>query len=106
MSARLRVVFVGGAERIERELAQAGRDLGLDVCVHDGKARGKTMERLATLVRGSDVVVLVTGINSHGAVHTAKRAAEKAGARIHILKFCGAKNARAMLAEIAHAGAA
>jgi hypothetical protein len=52
-------------------------------------------------VRRTDVVVIVTGTNSHNGVHLAKREAEKAGARICILKSCGAGTARALLSEIA-----
>ncbi len=106
MSSRRRVLFVGGVERIERELAFIGDELGLDVRIHDGHARGQSMGRLAAVVRGCEMVVLVTGVNSHGAVQIAKREAQKAGAAVRIVKFCGSATARALLAELAHAGAA
>jgi hypothetical protein len=52
-------------------------------------------------VHRTDLVVIVTGTNSHNAVHVAKREAAKSGARVVILKSCGAGTARALLTQCA-----
>src|SRR5690242_9599373 len=74
---RPRVVFVGGLDRIESALVSFGDALGIDVEVHNGGHSGPATERLAALVRRTDVLVLVTGVNSHNAVSFAKREAAK-----------------------------
>jgi hypothetical protein len=102
---RPRVGFVGGHDRVEREIVSFAAELGLDVEVHNGHTRGSGKDRLVALVHRTDLVVIVTGTNSHNAVHVAKREAAKSGARIRILKSCGAGTARALLAEIARAAA-
>jgi hypothetical protein len=97
------VAFVGGHDRVEREIVTFGAQLGLRVEVHNGHTRGSGADRLIALVQRTDVVVIVTGTNSHNAMHIAKREAAKSGARVRILKSCGAGTARALLAEIAGA---
>jgi hypothetical protein len=101
----MRVGFVGGHDRVEREILSFGAELGLHVEVHNGHTAGHGKERLVALVRRTDVVVIITGTNSHNAVHIAKRAAAKCGTRVRILKACGSGTARELLAEIAQAAA-
>jgi hypothetical protein len=98
-----RVGFVGGHDRVEREIVSYAAEIGVEVEVHNGHTKGNGKERLRALVHRTDVVVIVTGTNSHNAVHLAKREAAKSGAQILILKSCGAGTARALLAEIAAA---
>jgi hypothetical protein len=104
MTQRLRVGFVGGVHRVERELASVGEGLGLVGEVHDGSTRGQAVVRLAALVQRTDVLFIVTGTNSHGAVRVAKREAAKTRTRVRILKFCGAGTARALLSAVAQGG--
>jgi len=101
MTARTRVAFVGGVRKVEREIVALGDKLGVDVEVHDGHTKGQGIERLAAVVHRTDLVVIVTGTNSHNAVHVAKREAAKSGARVVILKSCGAGTARALLTQCA-----
>jgi hypothetical protein len=101
MSRRVRVAFVGGHDRVERQIVSFGEELGVDVEVHNGATSGQGKARLVSLVHRNDVVVIVTGTNSHNAVHVAKREAAKVGAQVRILKSCGAGTARALIAELA-----
>ena len=94
------VAFVGGVGRIERELVAMGDTLGARVEVHDGETRGKGRSQLSALLRRSDVVVLVTAVNSHNAVHIARREAGRTGTAVRIVKFCGVSTARALLQEL------
>jgi hypothetical protein len=103
---RLRVAFVGGAHRIERELVAIGGELGIDVEVHEGHVHGQTKARLVSVVSRSQVVFLITGTNSHGAVEIVKKEASRAGVRLEILKSCGCAKARALLAELVQRRAA
>jgi uncharacterized protein DUF2325 len=100
-----RIVFVGGVERLERHLVAFGAQLGLDVQMHNGHTWGGGTARLTTLVQRTDVVVIVTGTNSHNAVQIARREAAKSGAEVRLVKFLGAGAARALLEEIAQLAA-
>jgi hypothetical protein len=97
MTARSRVAFVGGVRKVEREILAFGEEMGVDVEVHDGHTKGQGISRLAAVVHRTDLVVIITGTNSHNAVQVAKREASKAGKRVLILKACGARTARAVL---------
>lgn len=106
MSRRPRIGFVGGAERVERGLVALGDELGVDVEFHDGHTGGNGAARLASLVQRTDLLVIITGTNSHNAVHVAKREAARLGIPMRILKTCGVGTARALLRAAAQARAA
>jgi hypothetical protein len=106
MSRTIRVGFVGGHDRVERQIVSFGAAIGVEVEVHNGATSGQGKARLVALVHRTDIVIIVTGTNSHNAVHLAKREAAKSGAHVRILKSCGAGTARALLAELARSAAA
>ncbi len=78
-----------------------GAELGVDVEVHSGRTSGGSTARIAALAHRTDLLVIVTGTNSHNAVRVAKREAVKAGVPTHIATFCGAAAARALIARVA-----
>ena len=95
------VTFVGGHERVEREIISFGAEFGIDVEVHNGHTRGHGAERLVAPIHRTDLVIIVTGTNSHNAVHIAKREAAKVGAHVRIVKACGTQTARDLLMQVA-----
>jgi sugar (pentulose or hexulose) kinase len=97
---RPHVTFVGGVHRLQRTLQAVAQRVGVEVEVHDGHVRGNGAATLAACIRRSTAVVVVTGVNSHNAVQTAKREAEKYGVAVHILKFCGNATARELLESV------
>jgi hypothetical protein len=99
-AGRPRVAFVGGIDRIERQIVAFGEDVGVEVEVHSGRTSGKSTDRIAALIRRTRLLVIVTGTNSHNAVRVAKREAAKAGVPVRMLTFCGAAAARAVIAEV------
>jgi hypothetical protein len=104
MNVRRRVAFVGGIDRIERQIVTFGEQLGVDVEVHSGRTSGSSTGRIAALVHRTDLLVIVTGTNSHNAVQVAKREAMRSGVPMRIVKFCGAASARALIAGVASGG--
>ena len=106
MSSRLRVAFVGGVACVDRQLVALGEELGIDVEVHQGHMEAQSRHRLVSLIGRANVLVLVTGVNSHSAVSVAKREAERAGIEVRIVKFCGSSKARSLLSELVQARAA
>lgn len=92
-----RVAFVGGLDRLEPAIVEAGRCLGVDVEVHRGNVHGRGSDALERVIRRADRVVVVTGLNSHGGVLTAKRIARRFGVEVEIVKNCGIATARELL---------
>ncbi len=71
----MRVAVIGGLERHESEIARRAGDLGHTVEFHRGWVGGRHAEALDAIVGRSEVVIIVTKVNSHGAMHLAKKAA-------------------------------
>jgi hypothetical protein len=69
----MRVGIVGGLDRSEQVYQRAVRALGHEVEHHTGYMRGQASHALAQLVERSDLVVIITDVNSHGAVQTTRR---------------------------------
>jgi hypothetical protein len=103
--APIRVAFVGGLERLSRTLESLGDELGLEVRTHNGHTGGGGSARLTAMVQRTDVVVIVTGTNSHNAVQAARREAARSGACVRIVKHLGSGTARAILEEVASTAA-
>lgn len=84
----MRIGLVGGVERNEgqyRELAEAaGHQLGF----HSGHTGGRGSSNLAEMVRGAGLVVIVTDVNSHGAVQLARRLARRNHVPAVLLRRC------------------
>jgi hypothetical protein len=102
----VRVAFVGGLDRLERAIVEAGCQLGVEVEVHRGDVHGRGSEALERVIRRADRVVVVTGLNSHGGVVTAKRIARRHGVSLDIVKNCGIATARELLTAYASRRAA
>lgn len=83
----------------------------VDMCVsyehrvHHLHRRGRASSG-AALVARTNILVLVTGVNSYGAVAVVKPEAERSGAEVRIRKFCRSSKARALLTELSQARAA
>lgn len=71
----LRIAIVGGRERNELPLGRAAKGLGMDLSFHDGKVAGTGSATLQRLAQSSDAIVILTDVNSHRGVLTAKEAA-------------------------------
>ncbi|MFO0697025.1 MAG: DUF2325 domain-containing protein [Polyangiales bacterium] len=75
----MRVGIVGGVERQEPDLHRIAERAGHEVEFHSGHVRGRGQETLASLVERCDLVVIVTDVNSHGAVRGARDLARRRG---------------------------
>jgi hypothetical protein len=88
-------------ERLERAFQSLGEEFGIAVEVHGGHMHSSGQARMEALVGRADLVVVVTGVNSHNAVHAAKRYAARRGREVRILKSCGLAVARSLILEFA-----
>src|SRR5687767_10086618 len=101
----MRIGLVGGVERNEnayREMAErAGHELGF----HSGHTGGRGSTNLAEMVRGAGLVVIVTDVNSHGAVQLARRLARRNNVPAVLLRRCSPSRFATLLEALPSAGA-
>lgn len=69
----MRIVIIGGLERAEQHFERMALEAGHEVVFHDGRTGGRGAKVLAQLVERCEVVVVLTDVNSHGAVQLARR---------------------------------
>ena len=94
----MRIGIVGGAERLADRLSSVANAAGHQLEFHDGHMRGTASERLRAMIERSDVVVIVTEINSHGAVQQARSLASRAHRPVHLVRRFGTSQLRALAA--------
>jgi hypothetical protein len=94
----MRIGIVGGAERLADRLSAVALAAGHELEFHDGHMQGTASERLRALVERSDVVVIVTQINSHGAVLRARDLARRARRPVRLVRRFGTSQLRALAA--------
>jgi len=100
----MRIGVIGGLDRRERALADIARSAGHVAEFHHGRVGGRHAEDLEAIVERCDVSVIVTSVNSHGAVFIAKRAARRFGRRALIARTCGPSRFSLILSELARGG--
>jgi len=69
----MRIAIIGGLERTARHYSELAMGAGHEALFHDGKVRGRGARMLECIIDRSDLVVIVTDVNSHGAVRLARR---------------------------------
>jgi hypothetical protein len=93
----MRIAVVGGVERMEDRLTRMAGDAGHTLEFHAGHMSGPASERLRNLVERSDLVLIVTDVNSHAAVTLARALARRAGREVRLLRRLGTSQLRAVL---------
>ena len=94
----MRIGIVGGLDRNARELEELTEAQGHHLETHTGVlAGGGSVASLRALVVRSDLVLVLTDVNSHNAVQMARRAARKHHRPIRILRRLGARHLAAFL---------
>lgn len=74
----MRIAIVGGVERNEIAFREIAEHHGHELAFHTGHIGGRGAETLWRL-GNVDLLIVQTEINSHGAVHLARRAARRNG---------------------------
>jgi hypothetical protein len=94
----MRIGIIGGLDRVARELEAVARKGGHELGTHTGVIAGKaTSTRLRALVVWSDLVLVLTDVNSHNAVHLARQAARSHHRPLRILRRLGPSHLAAYL---------
>jgi hypothetical protein len=100
----MRIGLVGGIDRNEpvyRNIAERG---GHSLTFHSGRIGGRGSDALALLARSVDFLIVVTDVNSHGAVHIARRAARHYGVPLVLRRRCSPARLAALVAGMSLAG--
>jgi hypothetical protein len=93
----VRIAVIGGLERHEPEIERRASAFGHAVEFHRGRVGGRHAEELEAMVQRCDVTIIVTQVNSHGAMHLAKRAAGRFSRPALIARTCGPSSFSAIL---------
>ena len=95
----LRIGLIGGLHRSEGVFTRAAAAAGYDLEFHAGDMIGRRAQGLASLIQRVDLLFIVTDVNSHNAVVTARRLATEHGTRHVLLRRCNPTK----LIELVHA---
>lgn len=94
----MRIAVVGGFDKQARSLADFARANGHRLESHTGVLRGPVATAsLRALVERSDLVVIVTDLNSHNAVAAARRHARRARRTVRLTRRFGPTDLAALL---------
>lgn len=97
----MRIGWIGGRERNETQLERIAEQSGHRLEFHSGHVGGRGANDLRALVERSDFVVIVTDVNSHGAVILAKKLAQRCGRPSLVIRRCGGARFQALLDALA-----
>lgn len=95
----MKVGIVGGVDRAEALYVRLARKAGHEIEFHDGSLRGRGSSALEGLVDRCDLVVVVTEVNSHGAVLLTRRLMREAGRSPILLRRFGVSRLMRVMAE-------
>ncbi|MBM4373812.1 MAG: DUF2325 domain-containing protein [Deltaproteobacteria bacterium] len=102
----MRIGIVGGVERTEQVYRRVAEEAGHELAFHGGHVAGRGADKLVELVRTVDVVVVLTDINSHGAVGVARKAAARSGTPVLLHRRLGPSRFAAELPQLEAVAAA
>ena len=96
----MKIAFVGGLDRSAALLTKLASSAGHTLLLHHGHLHGRGSEVLAQFVAQADRVVIVTDLNSHGAVQIARKVAAELGREVILLRRCGVARFKALLQSL------
>lgn len=96
----MRITLIGGVERNERSLADIAASLGHRLEFHGGHMKGRGVEEMERQIHRADVVIVATNVNSHGAMHMARRLARRRDLPFILATSCNPTRFRELLASL------
>ena len=95
----MHIGIVGGLDRNEGFYHDLASRAGHSFEHHNGHLAGRGAACLGSLVERCHVVIVVTDVNSHGAVWRVRRLARQRGNRMLLMSRCGPSKFTALLAD-------
>ena len=102
----MHIGLVGGLDRSEAQYRQLAERAGHSLEWHTGDLAGRGAGTLESMIERSDIVVVVTSVNSHGAVWRARKLAKLRKKQLLLLARCGVSKFGSLLSELSTPGAA
>jgi hypothetical protein len=99
----MRIAIIGGLERHESEIERRASAFGHSVEFHRGRVGGRHTAELEAIVQRCELAVVITRVNSHGAMYIAKKAAARYGRASLITRTCGPSQFSAIVDSLAAA---
>lgn len=96
----MRITLVGGVERNEQALVKVAESFGHTLDFHGGHMKGRGVDDMHRQIERADVVIVATNVNSHGAVHMARKLAKKRAVPFIMATSCNPSRFRDMLATL------
>lgn len=93
----MKIALIGGLDRSAALLTELAKAEGHKLLLHPGHLHGRGSETLALVVSQADQVVIITDLNSHGAVQLARRTAADLGRAVLLLRRCGTARFKSLL---------
>jgi hypothetical protein len=102
----MHIALVGGLDRSESQYRQLAERAGHSIEWHTGDLAGRGAGSLDSMIERADLVIVVTLVNSHGAVWRARKLAKQRRKRLLLLARCGVSKFGSVLTELSTPGAA
>jgi hypothetical protein len=96
----MRIGIVGGVERNEAQYARIAALSGHTLLFHGGHMGGRGTAALESLVDAADLVIIVTDVNSHGAVQAARKRLRQHGRTPLLLRSCSPSRFTSIVAAL------
>lgn len=96
----MRIALVGGLDRSEAQYRQLAERAGHSIEWHTGDLAGRGSGTLVSIIERSDQVIVVTAVNSHGAVWRTRKLAKLGSKRLLLLARCGVSKFGSLLSDV------
>jgi hypothetical protein len=96
----MHIGLIGGIERGARHYEVLAAERGHTVEIHSGHLAGRGVDTLAAIVERADVIVVITDVNSHGGMWSARRLAKVRNRPCVLVRRLGVSRFRSLLAEL------
>ena len=99
----MRIGFIGGLDRNEAPLSRVAEAAGHELEFHTGHVGGNGSKTIERLIDRVDALVILTDVNSHGAVQLARKVARKKHRLTWLIRRCGVTRFEELLSELVSA---
>jgi hypothetical protein len=96
----MKIALIGGLDRSASLLTKLAHDAGHTLLIHHGHMHGRGSDTLSLFVSQAERVVIITDLNSHGAVQGARKIAAEFGKQVLLLRRCGIAKFKELLREL------
>jgi hypothetical protein len=97
----VRIGLVGGLQRSEPSLRRQAEELGHELRFHSGRVGRRGSSQLDALIRSVELVIVLTDVNSHGAVQLARATARTRGVPVAPHRRCSPERFASIVSKLA-----